>query len=147
MRRKVGWVAIVVAVGGIGLQLVPLEYPPDNPPAEATISGPAPVVELLRRTCVDCHSNETRWPFYAYVAPLSWGVTGDVAAARSRMNFSEWEGLRAGFKRRFSRKIVERVEKREMPLPRYLWLHWNARVTDQELEVLRAWRDELNGNR
>lgn len=146
MRRKVGWVAIAVAVGGIGLQFVPLEYPPDNPPAEATISGPAPVVELLRRSCFDCHSNETRWPFYAYVAPLSWGVTGDVAGARSRMNFSEWEGLRAGFKRRFSRKIVERVENREMPLPRYLWLHWNARVTDQELEVLRAWRDELNGN-
>lgn len=147
MRRKVGWVAIVVAVGAGGLQLVPLEYPRDNPAAGATISGPAPVVELLRRACFDCHSNETRWPFYSYVAPLSWGVTSDVAAARSRMNLSEWEDLRAGFKRRFARKIVERVENREMPLPRYLWLHWNARVNDQELEVLRAWRDELNGNR
>ena len=104
-------------------------------------------MEVLRQSCFDCHSNETRWPWYAYVAPASWVVTSDVAGARSRLNFSEWEGLRDGFKRRFSRKMVERIEAREMPMPKYLWLHRDARVGAEELELLRAWRDGLNADR
>lgn len=144
------WCVIVGTASGLlalGIQFVPPEYPLDNPPSEATIAGPEPVVRVLRRACFDCHSNETRWPWYAHVAPISWMIAVDVAGGRSRMNLSEWEGLRVGFRRRFARKIVERIEKGEMPLPRYLWLHPAARVSPEELELLRAWRDELNAAR
>lgn len=140
-------VAVFAITLTIGMQLIPLEFPRDNPPAEATISGPPAVVSILRRSCFDCHSNETHWPIYAYVAPASWLVTSDVAGARSRLNLSEWQSLRDGFKRRFARKIVERLEKGEMPLPIYLWLHPGAGVSEQELQVIRAWRDELNADR
>ncbi len=128
----------------IGVQFVPREAERDNPPSTEMISGPREVVDILRQACFDCHSNETHWPFYSYVAPMSWLVISDVAGARSRLNFSEWEGLRAGFQKRFTRKIVERVEAGEMPLWQYRAVHWGARISPEQLDALRAWRDNLN---
>lgn len=137
-----GGLTAVVLLAAI--QFVPPEFERDNPPASAPIEGPSEVVEVLRRACFDCHSNETRWPLYAWVAPISWSVAADVAGGRSRLNFSEWQELRIGHQKRHSRKIVERVEKGEMPLPRYRLIHRSARVSESELELLRAWRDMLN---
>jgi hypothetical protein len=128
----------------IALQFVPREETRDNPPATGTIEGPPAVVSILRQSCFDCHSNETQWPAYAYVAPASWLVLADVSGGRSRLNFSEWGSLRVGFQKRFSRKIVERIEADEMPLWQYRLAHWGAKITPEELEVLRAWRDDLN---
>lgn len=125
-------------------QLLPMGAARDNPPPSATISGPPEVVAILRHSCFDCHSNETRWPLYAYVAPMSWLVTTDVAGARSRLNFSEWEDLRIGFRKRFARKVVERIEAGEMPLWQYRLMHWRAGVSAEQLDTLRAWRDRLN---
>lgn len=144
---KITRVVLGVTVGGLlALQLVPPQYPRDNPPSEATIAGPPEVVRILRRSCFDCHSHETDWPFYAWIAPISWRLAADVAGARSRLNFSEWENLRAGFRRRNARKIVERIEKGEMPMPEYLWLHPAAAVSPEELDTLRAWRDRLQAD-
>ena len=126
------------------VQFVPRDAVRDNPPSTATISGPPAVVEILRHACFDCHSNETHWPFYSYVAPSSWLVVSDVVGARSRLNFSEWEDLRVGFQKRFTRKIVERIEAGEMPLWQYRAVHWGARISPEQLATLRAWRDELN---
>lgn len=139
---KLALVTLLVLL--IAVQFVPRDAARDNPPSTKMISGPPEVVEILRQACFDCHSNETRWPFYAYVAPMSWLVTSDVAGARSRLNFSEWEGLRVGFKKRFTRKIVERIEAGEMPLWQYRAVHWGARVSPEQLGTLRAWRDEFN---
>ena len=128
----------------IAVQFVPLGAERDNPPSAATIGGPPEVVEILRGACFDCHSNETHWPFYSYVAPMSWLVTGDVAGGRSRLNFSDWEELRSGFQKRFARRIVERVEAGEMPLWQYRTVHWGATISADQLNTLRAWRDDLN---
>jgi len=143
MRTALVAIAVSIVLVLVGLQFVPLEYPPDNPPAKGTIAGPPEVVAVLRRACFDCHSNETRWPWYASVAPISWSVTGDVAAARSRLNFSNWEGLRDGFKRRHAGKVVEEVQEGDMPMPAYLWMHSDARLSEQDIAVLVAWRDAL----
>lgn len=132
-----------VIVLAVALQLVPRGEPRTNPPSPALIDGPPEVMEILRTSCFDCHSNETEWPWYSYVAPMSWLVTEDVAGGRSRMNLSEWGDLRLGYQKRYARKMVERVEKGEMPMWQYTAVHWDARVSEEELEVLRAWRDEI----
>ncbi len=137
-------VLTVLLVLIVAVQFVPRGTLPGNPPATATIGGPPEVVAILRQSCFDCHSNETRWPFYSYVAPMSWLVVADVAGGRSRLNFSEWEDLRVGFRKRFARKVVERVEAGEMPLWQYRAVHWGARLSPQQLTTLRGWRDELN---
>jgi len=136
-------VLIVGAAVLLALQLLPPEFPRDNPPVTAPLDAPEPVTRILERSCYDCHSHETRWPWYAWVAPASWTVTRDVAAGRSRMNFSTWGDLRDGFRRRHARKIVERVEAGEMPPARYRLLHPEAGLTPAELDVLRRWSDDL----
>ena len=128
------------------VQFVPGDAELTEGPSTALISGPPEVVTILAASCFDCHSNQTEWPLYSYVAPASWLVTADVAGGRSRLNFSEWEDLRLGFQKRFSRKIVERVEADEMPLWQYRLGHWGSAITPEELEVLRAWRDEINAS-
>lgn len=141
MQRILIGVVCLAVLTLVGMQFVPLEFARDNPPATATIDAPQEVYRILRRSCFDCHSNETRWPWYARVAPASWLVTADVAEARVRMNFSDWETLGAGAKRRRARRIVERAERGEMPMWQYVLLHPGVRLGDGEIETLRAWRD------
>jgi hypothetical protein len=72
----------------IAIQLAPIDH--DNPPATASVTAPAPVASILRRACYDCHSHETTWPWYSYVAPVSWLVARDVHEGRRHMDFSTW---------------------------------------------------------
>lgn len=136
-----GWV-----IGGLAAIFVAIQFVPvvrDNPPETAPLVPPPDLAKVLERSCYDCHSNRTHWPWYAYVAPVSWLVASDVAEAREEMNFSEWESYTAKKKARRADQAVELVEKREMPLWIYLGLHPRARVTPGELEVLRAWAATL----
>src|SRR5271166_3000619 len=71
------------------IQLVPMSM--TNPPITQDVAAPAPVELILRRGCYDCHSNETRWPWYARVAPVSWLVIRDVNRGRKHVNFSTWD--------------------------------------------------------
>ncbi len=75
----------------MAIQLVPVNR--SNPTVEADLEAPEAVTAVLRTACYDCHSNETHWPWYSYVAPVSWLVAHDVEEARSEFSFSHWEQL------------------------------------------------------
>lgn len=79
-----------------------------------------------QRACFDCHSNQTTWPGYSYVAPFSWLLSGHVSEGRREMNFSEWR------KKYKSEEVIEEIEKGKMPLRSYLWIHPQARLSDKE---------------
>ncbi len=89
--------------------------------------------ELAVRACFDCHSNETRWPWYSYVAPLSWLLSHDVDEGRQRLNFSEW-----GTRRVRPGAFEEQIRSGRMPERKYLILHPDATLTDAEKEALIA---------
>ena len=72
----------------MAIQLVPISR--TNPPVETEIAAPANVQAILTRSCYDCHSNKTAWPWYSHVAPVSWLVASDVSGARKKMNFTPW---------------------------------------------------------
>jgi hypothetical protein len=137
-RRRI---ALLVAAGGfVAIQIYPRPAL-ENPPVTAEIRAPEPVMRILRRSCYDCHSHETRWPWYARVAPSSWLVAADVEEARSLINFSTWEETDP-FARAYNvEEILERVTKGEMPPARYLWLHPRARVAPEEVSTLRKWKE------
>ncbi len=129
--------AIVFAVL-LGLaQLVPV--PRENPPVTAEIPAPPAVRALLERACYDCHSHETRWPWYARVAPASWLVAWDVAEGREHLNLSRWDDYDAEEQGELREEMWEEVEEGEMPLWYYLPLHPEARLTADERATLRAW--------
>ena len=103
---------------------------------------PGHVQEMLRRSCMDCHSNETRWPWYSRVAPLSWAVASDVARARKAMNFSEWAtqaGRTPATAAGTLMAICAGVSSGRMPPRQYTLMHGQARLTAQERQSICEW--------
>jgi hypothetical protein len=118
-------------------QIVPVSR--ENPPVQEEVPAPPPVRELLRRSCYDCHSNETRWPWYSRVAPISWLVAYDVRHARKHVNFSTWDRYSEKKRGKIREEIWEQVRDGEMPLWYYLPAHPDARLADADRELLRGW--------
>ena len=87
------------------------------------------------RACGDCHSNESKWPAYAYDAPVSWFVVHLVNDGREELNASEFE-LSSGSAQKLANKAAKNIERGEMPLSSYLLIHPEAKLTDAEKTVL-----------
>ena len=106
---------------------------------QATAAVPPGVHAVLRRSCYDCHSSETRWPWYSRIAPVSWLVASDVSEARGKFNLSDW-GLVPPKKQADLREDMwEEVEKGAMPLWFYRIAHPEARLTPSQEATLREW--------
>jgi hypothetical protein len=133
MRRFLLGMAITV----VAIQLIPIER--TNPPAPAELTAPLEIDGLLQRACYDCHSNETRWPWYAYVAPVSWLVAYDVHEARAHLNFSTWGEYPPRKQRHKLGELAEMIEEDEMPLWIYRPLHADAALTEDERAQLVGW--------
>ena len=103
---------------------------------EAVARPPAEVASLVNRACRDCHSNETVWPWYSKVAPVSWLVAKDVQEGRNHLNFSEWGRLGPEMARSRLREVCEQVRGNEMPLWYYVPLHPTARLSQTEVTTL-----------
>ena len=126
--------AVAVAAGlFLALQAVPYGWHHPNPPVGAEPAWPSDRArQLADASCSACHSNETNWPVYAFVAPMSWLVRRDVEAGRDELNFSEWdEGGDAG-------DAADAVADGSMPPRRYTLLHPSARLSDAERAELAA---------
>jgi len=133
-----------LALAGVVLftlaQLVPVQR--TNPPVGTPLDAPQSIERVLRRSCFDCHSNETRWPWYARVAPSSWLVTGHVMKGRGDVNFSEWPVFdREKIANNFH-DIAKQVERGKMPLWSYLLLHPEARLSPEEKKQVVDWARE-----
>lgn len=127
----VGTVMFVLVFGL--LQLVPYGWKKTNPPVTAEAPWPSgEAAQIARTSCYDCHSNETEWPAYSYVAPMSWLVRRDVDDGRAALNFSEWDEEQA----EEAEEAEDKVEDGEMPLPNYVRIHSDARLTDEEAGIL-----------
>lgn len=135
MTLKQLFLVVLLIVGA--MQFVPVER--TNPPVEIRTVGPQPVMDIFRRSCFDCHSNETVWPWYAKVAPISWLVSRDVEHARAELNFSTWNRLSLREQDAARAEIWKKVEGGDMPPPFYMLGHPAARVTTDDHPVLRRW--------
>ena len=143
--RSILFGVIGLAVLGVLIQLVPYGHDHTNPPVlqEPTWNSPQ-TREIAKRACFDCHSNETVWPWYSNIAPVSWLVYRDVAEGREHLNFSEWgvhpslpEGEGEGEQHQHGPEVIQEVlESGEMPPATYLLMHPEARLTDQEIQIL-----------
>jgi len=134
-----------MAVGALLLlaQFVPVTH--DNAPSDRAQSFfnieplPLEVHGILQRSCNDCHSNDTSWPWYSYVAPASWMIAHDVHQARGKMNFSEWGSYGAKKRDHAIEEICNEILDDDMPDNKYTLLHRSARLTQQEREAVCTW--------
>ena len=128
LLRIIKWAFVIVVL----IQLIPYGRNHTNPPpTKEPAWNSAATRELFRRACFDCHSNETVWPWYAYVAPSSWLVQNDVDGGRRHLNFSEWNRPQ-----RHAGDVAVQVRQGDMPLWYYLPLHPAARLTTAEKDAL-----------
>jgi len=130
----------LLAVGLVGIQFIPVVR--SNPPILAEIKAPEEVLTIFRRACYDCHSNETIWPWYSYVAPVSWLVESDVKVGRSNVNFSEWNEYSQKLQNLKRYKIGKEVVEGEMPLWFYILLHSKAQLSPADIELIVSWSDD-----
>ncbi len=127
------------------LQLAPAPYDFTTPPFDkqfavaADADVPAPVVRILRRSCMDCHSHETRIPWYGRVAPVSWLLAKDVTEAREAMNLSDWGYGSAAVRMARTVAACQAVRGGRMPKPQYLMLHPEARLSASDVEAMCGW--------
>lgn len=115
-----------------------------NPPVKndflAAVKPPPAVAANLRDACYDCHSHETRWPWYSKIAPVSWLVVSDTTEGREHLNFSDWPTEPARAAKKLDR-INEVVDYREMPPKKYSLIHADARLTEVQRKEIMDWTD------
>jgi len=112
----------------VGIQFLPNARPAPDPAVRREPNWDSPRTrELAVRACFDCHSNQPTYPWYSYVAPVSFVINHHVSDARTKMNFSEWD-----LPQREALATVDEIRDGNMPLPAYLPLHPEARLSDAE---------------
>jgi hypothetical protein len=130
-KRWIKWGMLGLVGALVVSQLVPYGRNHQNPAVVAEPLWDSPQTrELAVRACFDCHSNETQWPWYSNVAPMSWLVQSDVDEGRDELNFSEWN------RSQDADEAAETVREGEMPPRSYLLTHPDARLTDAQLTEL-----------
>ncbi len=132
--RIIGGIVGIGVIGFLVIQFVPIR-PRTNPPVVQEPNWDSPQTrQLMERACFDCHSNETKWPAYAYVAPVSWMIVDEVNEGRHKLNFSRW-GIDENEE---ADEAVETILENEMPPRQYLLLHPEAQLSDAEVNQLVA---------
>ncbi|HEX6568152.1 MAG TPA: heme-binding domain-containing protein [Acidimicrobiales bacterium] len=148
MARPYAWRAVRwVTLGALGLlvavQFVPYGWRHPNPPVSQDAPWPdAESERIARQSCYDCHSNETEWPAYSYVAPMSWLVRGDVESGREELNFSEWDRDDGE-----ADDAVESIVEGAMPPRQYTLIHPGASLSDAEVDRLVAALEAMDRQR
>jgi hypothetical protein len=138
MRSLLKWVGILIGLFLL-IQLVPYGRSHTNPPVAAQPKWDSQqTLDLAKRACYDCHSNETVWPWYSNVAPISWLVQRDVDEGRQRLNFSEWNVASSSgrFRRNETGDMQETIQRGSMPPWFYILIHPNAALSQAEKQLL-----------
>lgn len=132
---KYGFLLLVIAF--IGIQFIDVDK--TNPQVTADLQAPPEVKRILHSACYDCHSNETRWPFYSKVAPISWFIADDVTEGRAKLNFSNWENLFSEKQDELKNKIWKEVNEDEMPMNSYTYMHPDAKLDLTQKNIIKKW--------
>jgi hypothetical protein len=138
---KIGSLVLLAAL--VAAQAIRIER--TNPPVRSEISTDPAVKNLLRKACYDCHSNETVWPWYSRVAPVSWLVGSDVQEGRRELNFSEWGAYAGDFQERKLKSIAEEVQDGGMPPWYYSIMHHKSKLTPEERALISNWTASASG--
>lgn len=144
LGKKIAWALLIIF---LAMQL----YRPDKNTSPDTdhlalflteTNPPEEVKAILKTSCFDCHSNQTRYPWYNNIAPVSWWLDGHIEEGKEHFNVSDWANYSGKKKDHKLEEVIETVEEGEMPLDSYTWTHEEARLTDAERKAVMAWAQQ-----
>jgi hypothetical protein len=143
MRTLLKRLSVIATIVFLAIQLIPIDR--TNPTVTPTQSicaieqvPPVPRA-ILQRACMDCHSNETHWPWYSHIAPVSWWMANDVHEARRKMNLSHWGDYSEKKRDHELEEICNELLDNEMPESTYTFMHHSASVTEDERAAVCEW--------
>ncbi|MDN3607720.1 Haem-binding domain-containing protein [Epilithonimonas mollis] len=142
----IGWLAVLVVAIVLVIQVIPVERNVSTVPPgqsfEKTEKVPANVAAILKVSCYDCHSNNSRYPWYSELQPGAWFMAQHIKKGRDELNFDEFNNYSKRRKKAKIKSIISQIEKDEMPLRSYRMMHGNARLSaDEKKELLDFFRD------
>jgi hypothetical protein len=143
MKKKLKWIfaALVVAFGLLQFTNPPRTNPPVVHDLMATSVPPPEVAAMLHAACYDCHSHETKWPWYSRIAPVSWLITSDVNEGRTNLDLSDWSADQPDRAAKRLENMSEKIGYGEMPPSKYTAIHADARLKDGQKKELTGWLD------
>jgi hypothetical protein len=145
LGKVLKWLVVALAVVFIGLQFV--RPARTNPAVDQTqtihahLQMTPQVAAIIDRSCQDCHSNTTRWPWYSNVVPASWFLVDHVNEGRQHLNFSEWGRLDSRRADKRLEEMCEEVSDKLMPLDSYTWIHRSAKLSADDIKTLCDWTE------
>ena len=135
LKIFLGW----LVAGLLLIQLIRIEVPePPKATPQDEIQAPPKIMALLKRSCYDCHSNETKWPWYSEIAPISFEVKTHVKNGRNWLNFSIWNRYDEEKKQKLYKGIVKSIDWK-MPPADYMWIHKEARLSPEDRKAIKEW--------
>ncbi|MCE4066467.1 heme-binding domain-containing protein [Chryseobacterium gleum] len=146
-KKILFWTLVAFAL----IQFFPIDR--TNKPVDAAVNfgdarkSPEKIRTLLKNACYDCHSNETVYPKYAFIAPVSWSVKSHVNEGREHLNFSVWETYNKDLKENMLTKSVQTIRNRTMPMPGYIVYHKEANLSEAERALLTQYFEEMLKNK
>jgi hypothetical protein len=143
MKSKLKWIfaALLACFGLLQLTNPARTNPPVVSDMMATNAPPPPVAALFRAACYDCHSHETKWPWYSHVAPASWLVVNDVNEGRHHLNLSDWPDAHPDWQVRRLENMSDQIQSGDMPPKKYAAIHADARLTASQRKEMAGWLD------
>lgn len=146
-HHNTNWVRLLGLFGAAGVVICSVVIHPFGSVKGETSGGPAlqgtltnaNILMIISRSCEDCHAENTHWPWYSYIAPISWVIERDVADGRRRLNLSRWGGYSRERRLAFLEEISVMVPDRSMPPSRYLFMHPQARLSTADIAEISQW--------
>lgn len=143
MSKAFKIVVLILFVAFVAIQFIPsgLSNSPINQAEtlEASTKVPDDVQKILKTSCNDCHTNNTQYPWYSNIAPSSWFLANHIREGREKLNFSVWNTYEAKKKDKKLEEICSEIQDKEMPLPSYLWIHWDSKLSDEQIKIICDW--------
>ncbi len=140
MKKKILFILLGLV---LAIQLIrPDTSTPAIDPAQdfmQVLQPPTEVATMLKTACYDCHSYETRYPWYNQIVPVSWWLANHVREGREHLNFNTFAAISTGDQAEVLEEAVEEIQKGKMPLDSYTWTHADARLSAEQKNVLVAW--------
>ena len=142
-KKIIKVVLIVLVLGFVVIQFFRIDK--TNPPVnaaetlEASVNVPPDIKLILGRSCNDCHTNLTTYPWYTNIQPSGWFLKDHVDDGRKELNFSVWSTYTPKRKAKKLEEICEQVTRGEMPLSSYLWIHWDSKLREGDAQALCDW--------
>lgn len=146
MKNYVKKILVALLVILLGMQFIRSEKNLSGPTKnEISTKYPVPesVMAILKPACMDCHSNTTRYPWYAEIQPVGMWLAGHVKEGKRELNFSDFTGRKVAIQNHKFEEIIENVKEGEMPLKSYTWTHQDARLTSEQRAIITSWAESM----